>query len=163
MARLVLCVALLLAPVASALEPTFGFEAGAAAGVGPFRAAPSLGLSARVPLGKSRFSLTAAVNGWTLEESSGAPAASELATAVGGMISHRFTNQLVGTFALAPAFAVHDEFGRPWETRFGLMASPALEMSTRRRTLSLQAGVRAYAFPGETRVLASIGALYTFR
>lgn len=164
MRAFVVAMGLLVATPAVAEMPfSLGVGAGVVTGVGPWRAAPALAFNAAVLLPGDHFALTGRIDGWTLGNAGPVVANSETTASLGGSYTGELTSQLYWSAGAAAAMTFLSRAGATVESRPGVLMTPALEWSTRRRTLALQLGGTALLSTEGVRFGATAGVVYTFR
>jgi hypothetical protein len=146
---------------ALARDFSLGVHAGAAGALGPGRSAAAMELQALVPVTGS-FAFSATAGGWTFGQAGALGARTELALAAHAAYRYGLSESLGLWLAAGPAVVVGDEFGQPFALRAGLSVAPSLELATRRRTLSFQAGLRGLVFGDGLRAGLGAGVLYRF-
>lgn len=155
----------LVASAAAAEEPgPFSLRLGGGGVVGTgavLDAAPALELSAALALSPT-FGLFAGGSGWSLSNAGPIGGRSELFLSAGGTMRGPIAGALGWALAAGPALAVIDEAAAPVVLRPALVVAPALELGTRRRSLSLRLGAQAAAFADGLRVMAGVGVGYAF-
>ena len=158
---LALCLGLVV-PLAGRAQPSVGVAAGVSAAVDPSRAAPSIDVTASYALA-DRWLLGAAVTGWTFSSAGTVDAGTEGALALAGGFRQRLSQRWSVLMFGGPAVAAIDRPAQSLEVRPALWLAPALEMSTRRPSLSLQLGARGLWFGEGLRLGAVAGLSYSFQ
>lgn len=153
---------LLLGLAARADGPSVGVAAGFAAGISPARAAPAIDVSLGLPL-NDRWVLGASVSGWTLSAAGTKDAGAEGALAIVAGWRQPLSSQWSVLLLAGPALAVVDRPTQSLELHPAGWFAPALELSTRRKSLSVQLGARALVFEDGLRVGAAAGLKYSFQ
>jgi hypothetical protein len=148
---------------ASELPISVGVTTGVIAGAGPWRAAPSVDLTGAVGLGRTRFAIVGGVGGWSFAGVGSTAAQSEVVASLGAAIRGGIGQQWTWSMAAAPALGFFDQAQVPTSTHPGVLLAPTVEFSTRRKTLALTLGSRAFFFGDGTRLGAVAGVSYTFR
>jgi hypothetical protein len=156
-------VALLVGPGSATAAPTLSVRAGAAAAVLPGRAAPSVELGASAPLGDGPVRLEALFGAWTLESGFAPGAETELTGLVAPTWAFSLGERFSWRLGVGPALRVADGPTASPAFRVGAGLNPAISMSTRRESLSIDLGARAILFTDGARFSIVTGATYTFR
>lgn len=146
----------------SEIPISIGVTTGVIAGAGPWRAAPSVDLTGAVGLGRTRFAIVGGVGGWSFAGVGTTAAQSEVVASLGAAIRGGIGQQWTWSMAAAPALGFFDQAQVPTSTHPGVLLAPTVEFSTRRKTLALTLGSRAFFFGDGTRLGAVAGVSYTF-
>lgn len=153
---------LLVAFSARAEGASVGVAAGFAADVSPSRAAPAIDVSLGFPL-TERWVLGASVSGWTLSAAGTTDAGAEGALALVAGWRHPLSDRWSVLLLAGPALAVVDRPTQSLEVHPAAWFAPAVELSTRRNSLSVQLGARGLWFEEGLRLGAAAGLKYSFQ
>lgn len=150
----------------SAPSPCFalGVRGGATAATasGSVTGAPMLELDARLRWDELRFELFGGVSGWSLPSGPGYSSATELFAAAGARMLIPVSESWRAVLGGGPALAVTSGPGRPTEASPALYLAPGFEMGTRRRSLTLELGLRSWVLMDAVRLGAVAGVSYRF-
>lgn len=152
-------------PASSSYAFTLALAAGAAAAhypSGALAGAPLLELDARTGPRGGRYDFFANAAGWALRSYEGQAGQTELLSSLGARVriplGQRWTVALGG----GPGMVWQSSPGTSNSFHPALLLAPSLEMQTRRRSLSVELGLKSWIFPEAVRLGGAVGASYRF-
>lgn len=147
-------------------SPSFalGVRGGATAATasGSVTGAPMMELDARLRWDELRFELFGGLSGWSLPSGPGYSSATELFAAAGARVLIPVSESWRAVLGGGPALAVTSGPGRSNEASPALYLAPGFEMGTRRRSLTLELGLRSWILMDAVRLGAVAGVSYRF-